>query len=90
MLQFLSSLYPLKELSFKLLTFKVTALIALAAAPRVQTFVYMNRDILISLLLKTSKVGHVYTLKFEHFRDERLWAMHTILHYIKLHKVVEA
>ena len=43
-LQFLSSFYPLEELSLKLLTFKVTALIALAAAPRAPTLVYMNLD----------------------------------------------
>ena len=35
-------------------------------------------------LLKTSKVGHAYTLKIEHFRDERLCAMLTLLHYIKI------
>ena len=82
-LNFLSSLYSLEDLSLKLLTFKVTALIALAAAPRAQTLVYMNLDNMLTKrcevtftfpeLLKTSKVGQAYTLKIEHFRDETLY-----------------
>ena len=93
-LNFLSSLYPLEDLSLKLLTFKVTALIALAAAPRAQTLVYMNLDNMLTKrcevtftfpeLLKTSKVGQAYILKIEHFRDETLCAMHTLFHYIKV------
>ena len=35
--KFLSSLFPLNKFSLKLLTFKVVALIALAAVPRAQT-----------------------------------------------------
>ena len=41
-LKYLSTLFPLDKLSLKLLTLKVTALIALSAAPRAQTIISMN------------------------------------------------
>lgn len=43
-LKYLSSLFPLNVLTLKLLTFKVTALIALATASRAQTLVSMDLD----------------------------------------------
>ena len=46
-LKFLRSLFPLRKLSLKLLTFKVIALIALAVAPRAQTLVSMDLDYMI-------------------------------------------
>lgn len=92
-LKFLSSLFPLESLSLKLLTMKVTALIALAAAPRAQTLVSMNIDNMVKRqcqlvfsfpdLLKTSRSGHSYSLVIEHFKDEKLCAMHTLLYYIQ-------
>lgn len=97
-IKFLASLFPLEKLTLKLLTFKVTALIALATAPRAQTLVsmdldYMVRDkncIIFSFpnVLKTSRVGHSFSLKVEHFREESLCAMHTLLHYLEVTKSV--
>ena len=43
-LTYLSSLVPLDSLSMKMLTLKLTALIALSTAPRAQTLVSMNLD----------------------------------------------
>ena len=37
-------------------------------------------------MLKTTRVGHLYCLKIEHFRDESLCAIHTLLHYLKVTK----
>lgn len=98
-IQFLASLFPLDGLSMKMLTFKVTALIALAAAPRAQTMVSMNLDFMrtdmdsvsfvFPCVLKTSRVGHDYCLKLEHFQKEELCVMHTLLYYIdrtRLHR----
>ena len=92
-LKFLTSLFPLESLTLKLLTFKVTALIALAAAPRAQTLVSMDLDHMVvedkevlfmfPHLLKNSRVGHSFTLKVEHYCKEELCAMHTLLYYIK-------
>lgn len=93
-LRFLSSLFPLDGLSMRLLTFKVTALIALATAPRAQTLVSMDLDHMLleqssvtfcfPKLLKTSRVGHSFSLCIDHFQDESLCAMHTLLHYINV------
>lgn len=92
-LKFLSSLFPLNKLSLKLLTFKVVALIALAAAPRAQTLVSMDLDQMLvkenqvifyfPYLLKTSREGHSFSLRLSHYKDEKLCVMHTLLYYIK-------
>jgi len=92
-LRFLKTLSPLHSLTLKLLTFKTIALIALATAPRAQTLVSMNlRNMLreqqavvftFPNLLKTTRVGGAYTLQIEHFEDESLCAMHTLLYYLK-------
>ena len=93
-LKYLSSLFPLNSLTLKLLTFKVTALIALATASRAQTLVSMDLDHMVIVqncvtfwfpnVLKTTRMGHSYCLKIEHYSDERLCAMHTLLHYLKV------
>lgn len=93
-LKFLRSLMPLNSLSLKLLTFKTVALVALATAPRAQTLASMNLDNMLieqqavvfcfTNFLKVSKVGQSFCLKIEHFQDEALCAMHTLLHYIKV------
>lgn len=95
-LRYLSSLFPLRKLTLKLLTLKTIALIALASAPRAQTLSSMRLDHMVvgdkcitfgfPNLLKTSRVGHTYTLKIVHFDNERLCAMHTLLHYIRVTK----
>ena len=96
-LKYLSTIFPLDKLSLKLLTLKVTALIALSAAPRAQTIISMNLDCMTILnnkicfqfksLLKTSKQGKNYMLELLHFDDEKLCVMHTVLHYINRTKV---
>ena len=40
----LSTLFPLQELTLKILTLKLTALIALSSAPRAQTLMSLNLD----------------------------------------------
>lgn len=81
-----------------MLTLKTVALVALATAPRAQTLLAMNLDnmlverkavvFLISDVLKTSRVGNFFSLRIEHFDDEALCAMHTLLHYIQITKKV--
>lgn len=97
-LKYLSSLNPLEKLSLKLLTFKVVALVALAAAPRAQTMVALSLNhmfvektriiFLFSKLLKTSKKGQSYSLCLEHFSDESLCVMHSLLYYISVTKEI--
>jgi hypothetical protein len=87
----------LESLTLKLLTLKVTALIALAAAPRAQTLVAMNVNymqvkdkqvvFLFPLLLKTTKNSRQsFSLILEHFCDESLCVMHTLLFYLSVTK----
>ncbi|MCG7879448.1 MAG: tyrosine-type recombinase/integrase [Candidatus Thiodiazotropha taylori] len=92
-LKYLSSLFPLHKLSLKLLTFKVVALIALATAPRAQTLVSMDLDYMLIKenqvvfsfpdLLKTSREGHSFSLTLNHYKDEKLCVMHTLLFYLE-------
>lgn len=95
-LEHLKSLYPLDTLSLKELTLKVTALVALGCAPRAQTLASMDLDnmktrkddivFVFPNLLKTSKKGKSFQLRLDHFADERLCLMHTVLFYIKYTK----
>ena len=92
-LKYLSSLFPLEKLSLKLLTFKLVALLALSSAPRAQTLAYLNLDymcketsvvsFMFPHLLKTSRIGHSFVLKVEHFRNESLCVFHTLEKYIE-------
>ena len=91
-LKFLKTLFPLENLSLKLLTLKTVALVALASATRSQTLVSMDVNNFVleqqavvftfSTLLKTSKMGHAYALQIDHFKEENLCAMHTVLSYL--------
>jgi hypothetical protein len=93
-LKFLSSLFPLDKIPLKLLTYKAVSLIALATAPRAQTLVSMNLDYMLKEqhavifsfpgLLKTSRSGHSYSLKIEHFKDEKLCPFHTLTYYLNV------
>ena len=56
-LKYLSSLFPLSNVTLKLLTLKVTALIALATASRAQSLVSMDLD----------HMGFQRTVLFFHF-----------------------
>ncbi|XP_052239900.1 uncharacterized protein LOC127850683 [Dreissena polymorpha] len=95
-LNFLKSLNPLCNLSLKMLTFKVVALLALGNAPRAQTLISMDLscmkkegDVLICVfpnLLKTTKLGRPYVMKIEHFKDEKLCILHSLLFYIRVTK----
>ena len=98
-LNYLKSLYPLKSLSLKLLTFKLVALITLCTAPRAQTLVALHIDFMkfdgnkvtfyIPSLLKTSKVGHsTYCLVLERYIDKRLCVVRTLSFYLKSTKSV--
>lgn len=91
-LNYLSSLFPLEKLSLRLLTLKLTALIALSSAPRAQTLMSLNLDCMYVMdnkvvfhfkdLLKTSKQGKSFVLELRHFDTESLCVMHTLLKYI--------
>ena len=94
-LNFLKTLYPLNSLNAKMLTLKTTALIALASAPRAQTMVNLNLDNMrthdnfvvfcFQNMLKSYRVGKAnsYVIKLEHFEDEKICPMHTLLYYVK-------
>lgn len=91
-LTFLRTLFPLCELSLKMLTLKVVALIALSSAPRAQTLVSMNMDsmkisencitFIFENLLKTTRPSNSYSLNLYHFVEEELCVMHTLLYYL--------
>lgn len=95
-LRYLSSLYPLENLSLKLLTFKTVALIALATAPRAQTLVALDIGFMVKenfafkfmfpQFLKNSRQGHDFLLKVEHFHKEELCPFHTLIRYINVTK----
>lgn len=92
-LKFLRTLYPLNKLSMKMLTLKVSALIALSCAPRAQTLVSLNLEYMKTSNnkvyfvfpnhLKTTNKHNNYQLVLEHFHDEKLCVMHTVLFYVQ-------
>lgn len=92
-LRYLQTLMPLSSLSLKSLTYKTVALLALATAPRAQTLVSLNLDNMLTdqqaivfcftNRLKTSSIGNTFTFKVEHYEQEALCAMHTLLYYIE-------
>ena len=92
-LVYLSTLFPLESLSLKMLTLKLTALIALSSAPRAQALASLNLDCMqvmdskvvfhFNNLLKTSKQGKSFTLELKHFANEKLCVMHTLLKYVE-------
>jgi hypothetical protein len=99
-LNYLKGLFPLCKLNLKMLTLKLTALIALACAPRAQTMVSMDLDnmcveqsqvvFFFPNLLKTTQAGRSnnYVLNLKHFPDEQLCVMHTLLYYISVTKTL--
>lgn len=92
-LQFLRKLFPLHDLTLKMLTLKAVALVSLAVAPRAQTLVAMSLDGLkvfekkltfsFKELIKTSKPGKSYQLDLHHYVEEELCVMHTLLYYME-------
>lgn len=92
-LDYLKTLFPLSELSLKMLTLKLVALLALSAAPRAQTLVSLHIDSMktyeksISFvfhdLLKTSRPNQNFQLDLYHIEDEKICPMHTLLYYLE-------
>ena len=93
-IDFLETLYPLKNLSLKLLTFKLVALISLCTAPRAQTLVALDVDFMkydgnkvvfyLPTLLKTSKVGRdAFCVVLEKYTDKKLCVVKTLSSYLK-------
>lgn len=94
-LKCIKSLFPLEELTLKMLTFKLTALIALTTAPRAQTLMSLSLDHVLfgdniiqfffPCLLKTTRSGRPnnFVLKLEHYPDEALCVGHTLIYYVK-------
>ena len=92
-LDYLKTLFPLCDLSLKMLTLKVVALLALSAAPRAQTLISLHIDSMkiyedrVSFvfhdLLKTSRPNQNFQLNLYHIGDEKICPMHTLLHYLE-------
>lgn len=97
-INFLRKLYPLKDLTIKMLTLKLVSLISLTTAPRAQTLVALNLDNMnvcgnkvvftFDKLLKTSRPGKSFQLELLHCSEEDICAMHTLLCYIERTKHV--
>lgn len=92
-LNYLSTLYPLSDLSLKLLTYKLIALIALTTASRAQTISAMDLQYLtkfmdkyvfqINQLLKTSKPGvSPPNVTLYKFTRKELCVIHTLDEYL--------
>lgn len=93
-LKFLSTLFPVEELTLKLLTFKLIALIALTTASRAQTLSALDISLLSKFhdryifqfkqLLKTSKPGKpAPTCVLHRYIKEELCVIHTLDEYLK-------
>ena len=92
-LDYLRTLFPLCNLSLKMLTFKLVALLVLSSALRAQTLVSLNIDFmrifenrvsfLFPDLLKTSRPYRRFQLNLFHREDETLCVMHTLLYYLE-------
>ena len=94
-LKYLTSLMPLESLSLKDVTLKLTALLALSTAQRVQTINSFKINLMadfgdyvvftIDELLKTSKPGkRLQKVKIDKFHNNSLCVVHTLKHYIEL------
>ena len=92
-IQYMSSLFPLDELSLKMLTLKLVALLALSTAQRAQTLVnlHLNKMIMktnqitfyICSLMKTSKVGQTgQTIMINKFNKPEVCPVLTLRHFI--------
>lgn len=93
-LNYLSTLWPLNELSLKELTFKLTALIALTTAQRTHTLHSLNLKFLsdfgdyvvftLDTLSKTTKPGQMLQkVRLDKYSDKKLCVVHTLLYYIE-------
>lgn len=92
-LNYLSTLFPLRSLSIKDLTFKLCTLMAISTGTRVQTLVALNLknmcifcdriDFVFTSLLKTSKPGRSVCVSFKRFSQKELCVYRTLVEYIK-------
>ena len=93
-LKFLDNFEPIEEVTFKELTLKAVALVALASGSRCQTihlmdldFMTMNDDSIqfwFDVPLKTSKPGHKsHTLEFQRFTTSTRCVLSTLREYIR-------
>lgn len=93
-LDYLCTLWPVHDLSLQYLTFKLTALMALSTAQRVQTLHYLKLSLLSNFgdyvvftldnLTKTSKPGQkLQEVRIDKFENEKLCVVNTLKHYIK-------
>lgn len=98
-LKFLFTLYPLEDLSLKLLTLKLTALLALTTAAWAQTLSALNLDFMkqfsevitfdIHQLLKTSRPGaRQASVVVKHYNRPHLRVYRTLKYYIECTKDV--
>ncbi|CAC5383917.1 unnamed protein product [Mytilus coruscus] len=94
LLVFLSNLWPTNDLSLKDLTLKLTALLALCTAQRVQTLHFLKLSLLsdfgdyivftINELLKTSKPGQkLKFIRLDRFTNQKLCVVNTLKSYIE-------
>lgn len=94
-LNYLKTLYPLEKLNLKDLTLKLSALLALTTAQRVQALISLNIKNMadfgeyvvftISDLLKTSRPGHdVQRIKISAFPDKSCCVLHTLRYYLEV------
>jgi hypothetical protein len=98
-LKFLFTLYPLEDLSLKLLTLKLTVLLALTTAARAQTLSALNLDFMKQFsevitfdfhqLLKTSRPGvRQPSVVVKHYNKPERCVYRTLKYYIKCTKDV--
>lgn len=92
-LDFLSTLYPLEDLSLKMLTYKLDALIALTTAARAQTLLFLDTRYMhiledsalfeISKLIKTTRLGFSNCpITLKKFSQPELCVFRTLLCYL--------
>ena len=94
-LDYLKTLWPLKDLSLKMVSLRLVALIALVTAQRIQTIKHLDtsamfRDcrgvtFLIDKKLKTTKHGQISEVFLEKFSDDaRLCVIETLDYYLQV------
>ena len=94
-LKYLVTLYPLEDLSLKLLTLKLVSLVALTTAARAQTLAALNLEYMSSYdgqktfvfhiqeLMKTTRPGYgLPSVLLKQFNTPELCVVRTLIHYI--------
>lgn len=92
-LDYLSTLFPLKDLSLKMLTLKLVALLALSSALRAQSLTCLNIEnmtlsrnsvsFVVKTLQKTSKLGNVVqNIEINSYHRDNICPVFTLSHYL--------